>query len=180
MILHPLVLLLTAMLLLPGGAALSSRVPGAGPAGADSPSQTLGTWGWPVTGPVIRAFDPPESPFGAGHRGIDIAAAPGTTMFAPESGTVTFSGTVGGLLFLTIDHGGELSSTYSWISSASVRKGDLVVRGQPLGTTGTGHPGAVVPHLHFGVKLAGAYVDPFELLGPMGVDDLIRLVPVLA
>jgi murein DD-endopeptidase MepM/ murein hydrolase activator NlpD len=142
------------------------------------PALPVGTWNWPVQGPVIRGFDPPDTPFGAGHRGIDIAVAPGTPILAPEAGTVSFAGRVGGALFVTIVHGGGLSSTYSWISSTTVRKGDVVSRGQPIGTTGTGPPGASVPHLHFGAKLDGEYVDPLLLLAPLGVQDLIRLVPI--
>ena len=139
-----------------------------------------GTWAWPVTGPVIRGFDPPTSPFGAGHRGIDIAVPFGTTILAPEAGTVSFAGRVGGELFVTLDHGGGLSSTYSWLSAAVVRRGDLVARGQPIGATGAGHPGSVIPHLHFGVRLDGEYQDPLAYLEPLGVQDLIRLVPLAA
>jgi murein DD-endopeptidase MepM/ murein hydrolase activator NlpD len=151
--------------LAPGGLAFASALPN-------------GTWFWPVSGPVIRGFDPPDTPFGAGHRGIDIAVPPGTPILAPEAGAVSFAGRVGGELFVTIVHGGGLSSTYSWISVAAVRKGDVLTRGQTIGATGTGHPGAGVPHLHFGVKLDGEYVDPLELLAPLGVQDLIRLVPI--
>jgi len=139
-----------------------------------------GTWGWPVTGPVIRGFDPPTSPFGAGHRGIDIAVPFGTQILAPDAGTVSFAGRVGGELFVTLDHGGGLSSTYSWLSSAAVRTGDAVAREQPIGSTGTGHPGSVVPHLHLGVRLDGQYMDPLAYLAPLGVQDLIRLVPLVA
>jgi murein DD-endopeptidase MepM/ murein hydrolase activator NlpD len=142
------------------------------------PSLPAGEFPWPVSGPVIRGFDPPDSPYGAGHRGIDIAVAVGTPILAPEAGSVSFAGRVGGELFVTIDHGGGLSSTYSWVSSAAVREGDVVARGQTIGATGTGHPGASVPHLHFGVKLDGEYVDPLELLAPLSVQDLIRLVPI--
>ena len=140
----------------------------------------FGAWPWPVTGPVIRAFDPPTSPFGAGHRGIDIAVPFGTPIVAPEAGTVSFAGRVGGELFVTIDHGGGLASTYSWLSATNVRKGDVVAAGQTIGSTGTGHPGAAVPHLHLGVKLDGVYLDPLEVLSPLGVQDLIRLVPLAA
>jgi murein DD-endopeptidase MepM/ murein hydrolase activator NlpD len=139
----------------------------------------VGTWAWPVQGPVIRGFEPPDTPFGSGHRGIDIAAAPGTPILAAEAGTVSFAGRVAGELFVTIVHGGGLSSTYSWVSSTAVRKGDVVSRGQPIGSTGTGPPGASVPHLHFGAKRDGEYVDPILLLAPLGVQDLIRLVPIL-
>jgi murein DD-endopeptidase MepM/ murein hydrolase activator NlpD len=139
-----------------------------------------GTWAWPVTGPVIRGFDPPTSPFGAGHRGIDIAVPFGTPILAPQAGVVSFAGTVGGELFVTLDHGGGLSSTYSWLSSAAVRKNDVVAVGQPIGSTGTGHPGSIIPHLHFGVRLDGQYMDPLTYLAPLGVQDLIRLVPIAA
>jgi murein DD-endopeptidase MepM/ murein hydrolase activator NlpD len=139
-----------------------------------------GTWPWPVTGPVIRGFDPPASPFGAGHRGIDVAVPFGTPILAPEAGTVAFAGPVGGELFVTLDHGGGLTSTYSWLSSVAVRRGDAVAAGQLIGTTGLGHPGSAVPHLHFGVRLGGGYVDPLEYLAPAGVQDFIRLVPLAA
>ena len=62
-----------------------------------------GTWVWPVTGPVIRGFDPPDDPYGAGHRGIDIAAPVGTPVLAAEAGTVTFGGKVGGQLFVSVE-----------------------------------------------------------------------------
>jgi murein DD-endopeptidase MepM/ murein hydrolase activator NlpD len=140
----------------------------------------FGTWPWPVTGPVIRGFDPPTSPFGAGHRGIDIAVPLGTPIRAPEAGTVSFAGRVGGELFVTIDHGGGLASTYSWLSAINVRKGDVVALGQSIGSTGTGHPGSTIPHLHLGVKLDGEYLNPLEVLAPLGVQDLIRLVPLVA
>ncbi len=169
-------LVLPLLMLVLTGSGSPSSVSAAAPF---APALPLGSWSWPVVGPVIRGFDPPDSPYGAGHRGIDIAVAPGTPIVAPESGTVTFSGRVGGWLFITIDHGAGLSSTYSWIASSVVRKGDVVTRGQPIGTTGSGHPGSLIPHLHLGVKLDGAYVDPLEFLGPLGVQDLIRLVPIL-
>jgi murein DD-endopeptidase MepM/ murein hydrolase activator NlpD len=136
-----------------------------------------GDWTWPVMGPVIQTFDPPDTPYGSGHRGIDIAAAVGTTVVAPTDGTVTFAGPVGGYLFLTIDHGGGLSSTYSWLSAKLVRKGDGVLEGQPIALTGWGHPGAPVPHLHVGVKLDGAYVDPLSYLGPVSLATFVRLAP---
>lgn len=138
---------------------------------------TAGGWTWPVVGPVIQRFDPPDTPYGSGHRGIDIAAAVGTTVVAPADGTVTFAGPVGGYLFVTIDHGGGLSSTYSWLSAKLVRKGDGVLQGQPIALTGWGHPGAPIPHLHLGVKLDGVYVDPLSYLGPISLATFVRLAP---
>ncbi|TMK59780.1 MAG: M23 family metallopeptidase, partial [Actinobacteria bacterium] len=77
----------------------------------------------------------------------------------------------------TIDHGGGLSSTYSWLSEKLVRKGDRVLQGQPVASTGWGHPGAPIPHLHLGVKLDGAYVDPLSYLGPISLATFVRLAP---
>src|SRR5438045_9674558 len=109
----------------------AGSVPAASAASAASVA-SAGGWTWPVVGPVIQTFDPPDTPYGSGHRGIDIAASVGTTVVAPADGTVTFAGPVGGYLFLTIDHGGGLSSTYSWLSAQLVRKGDRVLQGQPV------------------------------------------------
>jgi murein DD-endopeptidase MepM/ murein hydrolase activator NlpD len=159
-------------------AVLLAAGPAPAPAPAGPAAPVAAAWTWPVTGPVIQPFDPPEDPYGSGHRGIDIAAPVGTAVLGTAAGVVTFAGPVGGRLFLTIDHGDGLESTYSWLSSLLVRKGDPVVAGQPVATTGWGHPAAAVPHLHLGVKLHDAYVDPLAYLEPVSVDALIRLAPV--
>lgn len=138
-----------------------------------------GTWVWPVPGPVIRGFDPPEDPYGSGHRGIDIAVALGTPVRATEAGVVSFAGKVGGELYVTIDHGGGLRSTYSWLGAIQVRVGDVVARGAIIAASGRGHPSSTVPHLHFGVRSDGVYVDPLGFLGPAPVADLIHLAPEL-
>jgi murein DD-endopeptidase MepM/ murein hydrolase activator NlpD len=143
-----------------------------------SPAVPAGTWAWPVSGPVIRGFDPPDTPFGAGHRGIDIAVPIGTTVLAPEAGVVSFAGRVGGELFVTLDHGGGLASTYSWLSAALVRVGDSVARGAAIALSGRGHPGSTVPHLHLGVRLDGQYVDPLLFMAAPSVSGFIRLAPL--
>ena len=149
--------------------------------GAMAPSAAAaepGAWSWPVAGPVIRAFDPPDSPYGSGHRGIDIATGVGTTVTAPTAGVVTFAGSVGGHLFVTIDHGRGWESTYSWLSARLVSQGDAVAEGAAIARTGSGHPGSDVPHLHFGVKLDDEYVDPLTVLAPLGLVGIIRLAPL--
>jgi murein DD-endopeptidase MepM/ murein hydrolase activator NlpD len=143
-----------------------------------APARASGDWIWPVVGPVTRGFDPPASPFGSGHRGIDIAAPVGTPVRAAAAGTVTFAGPVGGRLFVTVDHGAGLESTYSFLDSIAIRRGDLVSQGQAIARSGTGHSGDIVPGLHFGVKLADTYVDPLEYLGPAEVWRFIRLAPL--
>jgi murein DD-endopeptidase MepM/ murein hydrolase activator NlpD len=137
-------------------------------------------WTWPVVGPVVRGFDPPDTPFGSGHRGIDIAAPFDTPVLAAAAGVVTFAGPVGGRLFVTVDHGGGLESTYSFLASVAVRRGAVVARGQVLGTSGWGHADTAVPHLHFGVRLDDVYVDPMAYLGPIEVWRFIRLAPLVS
>jgi murein DD-endopeptidase MepM/ murein hydrolase activator NlpD len=132
-------------------------------------------WVWPVTGPVIAPFDPPDSPYGSGHRGIDIAAPLGTPVLAPAAGHVTFAGPVGGRLYVTVDHGGGVLSTSSFLSSLAVRRNDAVEAGQTLGASGTGHAGALIAHVHFSVRLDTVYVDPLDHLAPLDLSAFIRL-----
>jgi hypothetical protein len=141
-------------------------------------AEAAGTWTWPVRGPIVRPFDPPASPYGAGHRGIDIAVPAGTVVLAPAPGVVSFAGRVAGELFVSIDHGAGLVSTSSYLSAASVAKDDPVVAGQPIGLSGAGHPGSMIPHLHFGVRLGGVYVDPLRYLGPISLVGILWLAPI--
>jgi len=146
------------------------------PRGRSAPAS--GTYAWPVKGPVIRPFEPPPDPYSSGHRGIDIAVPFGTTIVAAQDGTVAFAGWVGGQLFISIDHADGVRTTYSWISAASVKKGQKVNKGDPIGLTGHGHPDAATPHLHFGARIGSTYIDPMLLLEAASVVGLIHLAPV--
>ncbi len=137
-----------------------------------------GTYDWPVHGPVIRPFEPPEGPYGAGHRGIDIAVPPGTPVRAAAEGVVAFAGLVAGERFVSIDHPDGVRTTYSWLEGIEVAAGVPVARGQILGRSGQGHPGIEPPHLHFGARFAGSYIDPMLLLRRDGAVGLIRLAPL--
>jgi murein DD-endopeptidase MepM/ murein hydrolase activator NlpD len=143
-----------------------------------APGPAYGTYAWPVRGPVLRPFDPPDSPFGSGHRGIDIGAPIGTTVVAAGPGRVAFAGPVAGGLFVSIDHPDGVRTTYSWLSGISVRAGDQVDGGQSIGRTGTGHPGPGPPHLHFGARVGSVYIDPMLLLERGGLVGLVRLAPL--
>jgi murein DD-endopeptidase MepM/ murein hydrolase activator NlpD len=146
--------------------------------GAAPAASASGAWSWPVVGPVIRGYDPPESPYGSGHRGIDIAAVVGTPVSSAAPGTVSFAGPVGGVLFVSVDHGAGVVSSYSFLSGVDAHKGDVVAEGTPLGRSGAGHSGMSPAHLHFGVRVDGAYADPMTFLEPAGVVSLIRLAPL--
>ena len=135
-------------------------------------------WRWPVVGPVLRIFEPPATQYGAGHRGIDVACAPGGPIAAVAGGIVTFAGPVGGLLYVTIDHGNGLSSTDSYVANVLVRRGQTVAPGESLATCGLGHPGSTIPHVHLGVRRAdGTYVDPLSVLAPADLSSFIHLAP---
>jgi murein DD-endopeptidase MepM/ murein hydrolase activator NlpD len=148
------------------------------PQEAPIPAPSVGAYGWPVEGPVIRRFEPPTRPYGAGHRGIDIAASTGTDVKASADGRVAFAGRVAGDLHVSVDHPDGVRTSYSYLSAVAVRRGDSVARGEVIGRTAAGHPGVTSPHLHFGARLAGQYIDPMLLLERGSLVGLIHLAPV--
>jgi murein DD-endopeptidase MepM/ murein hydrolase activator NlpD len=157
---------------------LDGRVEAHGRFHGSAGAPAYGTYTWPVRGEVVRPYDPPETPYGSGHRGIDIVAVLGTPVRAAQDGTVAFAGAVAGSLFVSIDHPDGVRTTYSWLSEVSVRAGEPVRRGSVIGRSGPGHPGLDPPHLHFGARFAGEYIDPMLLLGGGSLVGLVRLAPV--
>jgi peptidase M23-like protein/putative serine esterase DUF676 len=135
----------------------------------------------PVDGPVARGFDPPLGPYAAGHRGIDFEVASGTEVGASAGGEVIFSGPVAGDgLFVTIQHSGGISTTYSFLSEVRVAVEQRVKQGEVIALSGEGHPGLGVAALHFGAKLGEAYIDPELLLfgNLKDISDAIALAPI--
>jgi murein DD-endopeptidase MepM/ murein hydrolase activator NlpD len=123
-------------------------------------------FGWPLTGfpAVVRAFEAPQHRFGPGHRGADLAGESGTPVLAAGAGTVVFAGPVAGRDVVSIDHPGGLRTTYEPVSP-SVSAGDVVVRGQPIGTLQDGHPECPATScLHWGARRGTDYLDPLRLL----------------
>ena len=129
-----------------------------------------GRLSWPLSPvpAVLRYFDAPETPYGAGHRGVDLAAVPGQDVLAADAGVVVFAGLVAGRPVVSVDHDGGLRTTYEPVQPG-VAAGDQVYRGQVLGTVLAGHPGCLVAAcLHWGVRRGADYVDPLSLVGELG------------
>lgn len=122
-------------------------------------------WAWPIAAPhpIARPYLAPATPYAAGHRGIDIRAPVGAEVRAPADGVVHFAGVVVDRPVLSIDHGGGVLSSFEPVETG-LRKGDVVRRGQVVGTLQPGHC-ASRSCLHFGVRIHGAYVSPLLFLG---------------
>ena len=101
----------------------------------------------------------------APHSGIDFPASVGSPVIAANRGRVALTGEFffpGRLVIL--DHGLGLHTAYFHLDTIAVTEGQLVERGEPLGTVGmTGR--VTGPHLHFGAQVGAARVDPAVLLG---------------
>ncbi|MBI1351648.1 MAG: peptidoglycan DD-metalloendopeptidase family protein [Actinomycetales bacterium] len=126
-----------------------------------------GSGRWPVMTPVVLSgFRPPDAPWGAGHRGVDLAARTGETVRAVLAGRIAFAGTVAGKPVVTIALADGRRITYEPVR-ASVRVGDRVTAGDVLGVLSSsgGHCGGVVGCLHLGLVTASGYADPMSLLG---------------
>ena len=130
----------------------------------------------PVEGAAIIAEFEPSGLY-AGHWGIDFGTPPGTEVVAGESGVVSFAGIVVGNRTVTVDHGGGMKSSYSYLSSISVEVGERVGRGRPVGSSGRAHG---TEGMHFSVRIDGSYIDPRRMLSCSMLDPAagLRLVPV--
>jgi murein DD-endopeptidase MepM/ murein hydrolase activator NlpD len=147
----------------------------AAPADADT-----GRLDWPLRPrpSVVRTFDGPSPNWNRGHRGVDLAGAPGQAVYAAAAGTVVFAGELAGRPLVSIAHPGGLRTSYEPVQP-SVRVGQLVAAGAALGELAAGHSGCpVAACLHWGAMWGPAsradYVDPLGLLA----STPIRLKPL--
>ena len=102
---------------------------------------------------------------GSFHNGVDIAANSGDEVVAAEDGIVeksTYNQYSGN--FVVIRHSDGYTTSYAHLSKATVKSGDCVSRGDPIGYVGsTGI--STGPHLHWEIRNNGEPVDPSKWFG---------------
>jgi murein DD-endopeptidase MepM/ murein hydrolase activator NlpD len=121
----------------------------------------------PVAGWLTSGFGYRKDPFSDRvqfHRGLDIAAAVGTTVRASLDGRVVAAGwdpVLGN--FVMIRHQIGYATLYGHLHQALVSRGDTVTRGQRIGTVGTTGR-STGPHLHFEIRRGGLPINASALL----------------
>lgn len=136
---------------------------GGAPAGQGGTGQFM----WPCNGPITSYYGWRTHPiFGTTkyHSGMDIAVDSGTPIHAADSGTVVYSGWLGGYgNCVMIDHGGGLVTLYAHNSALNVGEGQYVSKGTVVAYAGsTGY--STGPHCHFEVRLHGELTEPLNYL----------------
>ncbi len=139
---------------------------------ADTKTYWSGKFVQPVQGRISTQFGLLRYTNGSkkpsGHSGIDIATATGTPIVAPADGCVVFAD----LLLntgntLVIEHGGGLKSYFYHMNSLAVKQGDMLKKGQSVGTVGTtGY--STGPHLHYEVRIGNQSINPWNLFNGTG------------
>lgn len=126
-------------------------------------------WPCPSSSRITSGFGGRSSPTegaSSNHKGIDIGASSGSDIVAAADGTVTistYSYSAGN--YIMINHGGGVSTVYMHCSKLLVSVGETVKKGQVIAKVGsTGY--STGPHLHFGVRVNGAYVIPSQYVSP--------------
>jgi murein DD-endopeptidase MepM/ murein hydrolase activator NlpD len=128
-------------------------------------------WARPFVAPLPKEI---TSPFGyrrvingsprAPHTGVDLKAAMDTPVLAANHSRVVLLGDFfyGGKS-LVLDHGGALFTVYFHLSEFKAEEGAEVKKGDVIALSGmTGR--VTGPHLHWGARMNGARIDPFQLI----------------
>lgn len=138
-----------------------------GGGGARSGGGGTGHFMWPCRGTITSYFGWRTHPvFGTTkyHSGMDIGVDYGTPIYAADSGTVIYSGWLGGYGYaVMIDHGSGLVTLYGHNQALNVYEGQYVSKGTCIAYAGsTGY--STGPHCHFEVRLHGEVTEPLNYL----------------
>ena len=131
-------------------------------------------WPTPNFTKISSYFGPRKTPTAGAssyHNGVDILANQGTTVCAMNNGEIIFASfSSSGGNMVKIKHENGLVSSYCHLSETFiVKKGDIVNKGDAIGTVGPKYlsngklNGATTGvHLHFAISYNGKYVDPLD------------------
>lgn len=126
-----------------------------------------GSFRWPCSGRITSYFGYRNTGIrGAtsNHKGIDIACARGTPIYAADGGRVTYAGYKGAMGYVVIiDHNNGYVTYYEHNSSLLVSAGQTVYKGQQIAKAGRSGVASGV-HCHFGIQRNGTYVNPLNYL----------------
>ena len=122
-----------------------------------APGPATVTYRPPVDAPVVDPFHVGSQNWQPGNRGLEYATVAGTPVLASAAGEVVFAGPVAGGLHVVVLHDDGVRTSYSFLRSISVHRGDTVRQGQEVGTAGD--------RLQFDARAGDAYLDPAKLFG---------------
>ena len=130
---------------------------------------TSGDYIWPCSARYITSpFGKRTSPGGIGstnHKGVDIGASYGSSIYATKAGTVIVSSYDAGGYgnYVQIDHGGGNYTLYGHMSKRLVSVGQTVSQGEVIGLCGS--TGASTgPHVHYEIWVNRTRIDPLPYL----------------
>jgi murein DD-endopeptidase MepM/ murein hydrolase activator NlpD len=136
-------------------------------------------WQLPFAAPhrLVRPYLQPTSDYSAGHRGIDLEAHVGETVYAPADGVVRFVGNIVNRAVISLNHQADLLSEFEPVCS-SLKAGERIKKGDSIGVLCT-PDASYVPHcehvscLHFSIRAAGKYFSPQKLIGGLNPSRLL-------
>jgi murein DD-endopeptidase MepM/ murein hydrolase activator NlpD len=123
-----------------------------------------GAFETPAAGPMVGTFAmrrSSETSLGSPHTGVDLATRAGADVVSAGLGVVAVVADGPGSKLIIVDHGYGLYTYYFGLGEVFVDEGMWLKRGRLLGRM----PNSSRATLHFGVRLAGAQVDPVSLPG---------------
>ncbi len=108
------------------------------------------------------------------HLGYDLADVVNGPVSAANDGKIVWAADLG--IYgncIVLDHGYGLQSIYGHLQAFDVKEGDMVKKGQKIGTAGqTGLAGGV--HLHFSMQIDGVQINPREWWDEHWIKDRIQ------